>query len=139
MNYEDKAEEVVEEIIDSANIYEYIRWQMRENKNRNFEVCCFKEITDNNGITKRKRSIAIRPYIGTYQCQYCGKKGSILDWHTNFFDASFTSAIQCLNLYYCLDLLEGLSQKEIEKVSKHAKKYNKYLLEKDNPLIIVLD
>jgi hypothetical protein len=139
VNYKDKAAEVIETIIDSTNIYEYIMWQMKENRNKDFEVCCFKDIKDDNGVQKRKRSIAVRPNIGTYQCQYCGSKGTILDWHINYFDASFTSAIQCLNLYYCLDLLEELSQKEIEKVSKYAKKYNDYLLANDNPLIICFD
>lgn len=129
MNYEDEAAFLVEKIIESAEIYEYITNQI----GGFYKSCFYTKIEDRNGKNIRtKHLISVSNFVGLYKCETCGEKGTIIDWHMKYFDTSFSCAIQSINQYFGLALLIGLSKKEVRKVMKSAEEYHTSISECQN-------
>lgn len=123
MDYEHEAALLVDDLIYATkDIYKYITTQIDEGF---YKKCFYTKKEEHNGkeITT-KHFISVSSISGLYKCDTCGEENTIIGWHMKYFDTSFSCAFQSINQYFGLDLLIGLSKKEVKKLMNEAEIYH---------------
>lgn len=137
-----KGAEIFNEIMESIDMLEFVKEQMKKNPMN--EVCCYEETVTTDGIEigkerfLRERYIIMNPSKKIYKCEMCSSTGTIINFYSNFHDVSFYQAVRSLDKIYELNLFKGLTNKQIRKVIKSVEICNNNLLEETDTLIFDL-
>jgi ribonucleotide reductase beta subunit family protein with ferritin-like domain len=108
--YKDRADAIIDIIMEETDIYSYIVDQIEEG---NLNCCFYYKKEDCNGKKiYKKHFIAVGSDISFYECQMpgCKENGSIIDWPAKYFNTSFKCALESINQYYGFNFFVGLNE-----------------------------